>query len=351
MSSKKDLRSAIEKSGGVRSYVNSDKYEDMTDEQLKLAAFDSRRNQDDLDITQKMANDNRRTNLLQKAGFDWFDIDDLHPHPDNHYSIDEEDIINLAGLIYESSEIQPLVLRETEDGIQIIDGERRWRACKLLSEIDGDAWRMVPAHCHPLNSLTDQQVEFILNANNLGQRELTPSEKARGFAVIADALVEWRKKDPSLKGVKTKTYLAKHFNVSERTAMTNLTIARNLSEEGKELLDKGHITQEQAETISRLSEEEQGIIINNITDKSLSKEEINDFIDKVKEQDESLTKSSADNILSKPPKRKQAQTNTYLTKAKNALKKACRQSEPASFALLGEIKELVKTIEKREDAR
>lgn len=350
MSSKRNLRAAIEESGGVRSFVSSDKYENMTNEELKLAAFESRHNQD-IDITQKMANDNKRNALLQKAGFDWFDIDDLHPHPDNHYSINEEDIVNLAGLIYESSEIQPLVLRETEDGIQIIDGERRWRACKLLSELYGDEWRMVPAHCHPYNSLTEQQVEFILNANNIGQRELTPSEKAKGFSVIADALVEWRKTDPSLKGVKTKTYLAKHFNVSERTAMTNLAIARNLSAEGKELLDKGLITQEQAESISRLPEEDQSFITESVIDKNLSKEETGNLIEEVKHRDGTSASAGIDDIPTSTSKRKTPETNTYLTKARNALRKACRQSEPASYAILGEIKEIIRAIEDREQER
>ena len=60
------------------------------------------------------------------------------PNPNNSYTITDEDVNNLAGLIWNSKEVEPLILRETEDGIQIIDGERRWRACKLLAE---KVWR------------------------------------------------------------------------------------------------------------------------------------------------------------------------------------------------------------------
>ena len=118
---------------------------------------------------------------------------------------------NLAGLIWNSKEVEPLILRETEDGIQIIDGERRWRACKLLAEKYGDAWRMVPGRCHKLGAVSDEQANFIMHSSNIGQRNIKPSERAQGFRVLADKLVEWRKDDPSLKGVNTKTYLAEHL--------------------------------------------------------------------------------------------------------------------------------------------
>lgn len=344
MSSKRNLRAALENGGGVRSLINSDKYEQMSEEQLRIAAFESRSNQD-IDVTMKMANDNRRNTLLQKAGFDWFDIDDLTPHPDNQYSINEESINNLAGLIYTTKEIQPLVLRETESGIQILDGERRWRACKLLAEKYGDVWRMVPAHCHPLGSLTDEEALLILHSNNMGQRNLTPSERAMGFKVIADALVEWRKDDPSLKGVKTKTYLAQHFGVSERTAMTNLAIAKGLSKEGLELLDDGRITQDQAETLSRLPEEKQHLVTDAISSDSVPKESASSFINAVKEGG-----FSRERILPQEtqPARKAPVTDTYLSKAKNALRKASRCPQSANLALLGEIKQLVKELEQRE---
>ena len=336
------LQAAIQKNGGARSYVNSEKYETMSDEQVKLAAFESRRNQD-IDITLKMANDHRRNTLLSKAGFDWFDVESLQPHPDNAYSIDEESIKNLAGLIYKSKEIQPLVVRETRDGIQILDGERRWRACKLLVEMYGDEWRMVPAHCHRLDTITDEQALFILHSNNMGQRIMTPSERAMGFEVLAEALVEWRKNDPALKGKKTKTYLAEHFGVSERTAMTNLAIARGLTPEGKSLLDSGMLTIEQAEHVSRLPEESQKLITETISQGTLSSDDRMDLIQAVRAGEKpgwSDTSAQASKM-----ERKKKETDGYLKTARNALKKASRCPEAANLALIGEIKQLLKEIE------
>lgn len=343
---KRNLQAAL-KERGAKSYVDPSLHESYTEEQLKEEAFRSRRNQES-DISQKMANDNRRNTLLRKAGFDWFDIEELHPHPDNLYSIDEESIKNLAGLIYKSKEIQPLVVRETKEGIQIIDGERRWRACKLLSEKYGEAWRMVPAHCHALDSLSEQEVEFILHSNNLGQRELTPSERAMGFKVVSDALVEWRKDDPSLKGVKTKTYLAEHFGVSERTAMTNLAIAKNLTKRCMDLWDEKIIPIKQAEKIAHLPEEKQEAIADILEGEKLSAEQIDELIDRIKTAPEIV--GVKEEVLTRPKRASKAKTtNSLLKNARDSLRKATRQKETPDPELLAQIKKCIMDLDERLD--
>ena len=112
------LQAALKNNGGAIANVTP-RYEKLTDEQMRLAAFEARDNQEGA-ITDKMANSNRRNTLLAEMGFDWFDIDNLKPNPNNSYTITDEDVNNLAGLIWNSKEVEPLILRETEDGIQII---------------------------------------------------------------------------------------------------------------------------------------------------------------------------------------------------------------------------------------
>lgn len=345
MSSRRNFKKAMQESGAGKTYVNPTMHEEMSDEQVREAAFQSRRNQD-CDISQKMADDNRRNTLLRKSGFDWIDIEELQPHPDNAYHVTEEDVENLAGLIYISKETQPLVVRETEDGLQIIDGERRWRAHKLLARLYGDAWRMVPARIHPLDSLTEEEVHFILHSNNAGQREKTASEKAMGFAAIADSLIEWRKANPSLKGVRTNAMLAEHFGVSERTAQTNLTIARGLTRRCCKLLDDKEITMAQAETIARLSEEKQETIADAIESGDVEKNDIDDLIQNIKDAENKPGSS----IGSKAPatrKLKEKTTNSLMRNAKNALRKAIRKPEDPDPVLVAELKEYVLMLDKR----
>lgn len=345
MSSKRNLKSALEKGGGARNYVDPVLHENLTDEQLRAAAFESRRNRE-ASSSDKMADDNARNTLLRKAGFDWFDILDIKPNPKNEYSINEDDIENLAGLIEHSHETQPLVLRETRDGIEIVDGERRWRAHKRLYERTGnDFWRMVPGRCHAFGTLSDEQADFIMHSNNLGQRELSPSEKAMGFAAVANALVEWRKNDPSLKGKKTREVLAERFGVSQSTVANELAIARGLSQEGKNLLDEGRLKKSVAVTISRMTEEQQDAITDAIATQGLDDDEIESLIKPVKAGETSPEEIRKNAATTSRPKT----TDRYLKSAKNALKKAYDCDQPADYALLGEIKQLIRKIDSKQD--
>ena len=350
---RKKLQAALQNNGGAIANVNP-RHEKLTDEQMRLAAFEARDNQS-ASITDKMANENRRNTLLAEMGFDWFDIDNLQPNPNNSYTITDEDVKNLAGLIWNSKEIEPLILRETEDGIQIIDGERRWRACKLLAEKYGDAWRMVPGRCHKMGAISDEQANFIMHSSNIGQRNIKPSERAQGFKVLADKLVEWRKDDPTLKGVNTKTYLAEHFGVSERTAQTLLNIARNLSKEGNDLLDEGSITQTQAEALSKLPSAKQEAVVVAVRQENLTPDEITALIETTKqykaEPEPQHVAEIAQTIKAEKPKEAKAvkDINGYLKSARNALRKAEQAEGEADFKLLGEIKALVREIEKSLD--
>lgn len=345
--SKRNLKAALEKGGGARSYVDPVIHEKLSDEELRRAAFDSRRNRENASSSDKLADDNTRNSLLRKAGFDWFDILEIHPNPNNAYTITDEDIENLAGLIEHSHETQPLVLRETKDGIEIVDGERRWSAHKLLYERTGnDFWRMVPGRCHALGSLSDEQAEFIMHSNNLGQRELSPSEKAMGFAAVADALVEWRKNDPSLKGKKTREVLAERFGVSQSTVANELAIARGLSTEGKELLDEGRLMKNQAVALSRMSSELQEAITEAINAQDLAGEEIDEIIEPAR-KGEASPKQIAESARAKTQRPKT--TDRYLRSARNALKRANKCEDPADYILLGEIKQLLRSISAKQD--
>ncbi len=349
---RKKLQEALKNNSGAVANVIPH-HKEMTDEEMRLEAFRKRDNQN-VSVTDKMSNQNVRNTLLSEMGFDWFDIDSLKPNPNNSYTITDEDVKNLAGLIYNSKEIEPLILRETEEGTEIIDGERRWRACKLLAEKYGDAWRMVPGRCHKLGSITDEQANFIMHSSNIGQRNIKPSERAQGFKVLADKLVEWRKDDPSLKGVNTKTYLAEHFGVSERTAQVLLNIARNLSKEGNDLLDSNVITQAQAESLSKLPSNKQSEVVEVITSENLDATGITQVIEGAKDQRNTPDSPIINPIMhetAEPAARKRTtkDLNGYLKTAKNALKNAEKATGEADFKLIGEIKAMIREIERMQD--
>lgn len=347
---KSKFEAAVKKTGGVRSIISDQSLVPLSDEEIRMEALNHRitEGQSPVEMT---TNNQRRQDLMGKMGYDFAHIDDLEPHPDNDYSIDMETIENLAASIYESGNTAPLLVRNLPERSkqQILAGERRWRAHKLLRERYGEQWAMVPIRS--LGTISDDHALFVLHSDNLMQRVTAPSERAKGFEIIADNLVKLREEDPSFKekykGKKTRAILAEQLKVSESTVANELAISRNLSDKGKQLLDDGAINKNQAVNVARLSDEKQAVIIDKLTKEELNDEAIDQIIEKIKKADFKLNKSDDINKIvtsTKPSK----DTNYYLRKAKNALRKACKQTEHASFSLLGEIKELNRALEERE---
>ena len=61
------------------------------------------------------------------------DIDKIHPNRNTasmHFNQDE--LEELSASIEKDGLLQPILVREAEDGDEIIAGERRWQACKLV---------------------------------------------------------------------------------------------------------------------------------------------------------------------------------------------------------------------------
>jgi len=69
--------------------------------------------------------------------------------------------------------VQPIAIRPMTDGhYQIVAGERRWRACKLL------ACQEIPAIVRDLN---DEAASAIMLAENIGREDLNPIEEANAY--------------------------------------------------------------------------------------------------------------------------------------------------------------------------
>lgn len=85
----------------------------------------------------------------------------------------EEKIEELARTIHTHGVIQPIVIRSIgEDQFEIIAGERRYRAMKLLE------WLEVPAI---VRNLDDKETASIALIENLQREELTPIEEAYAY--------------------------------------------------------------------------------------------------------------------------------------------------------------------------
>lgn len=114
------------------------------------------------------------------------DLDMCHPSPTNpRRTFDEARLRELADSIKSTGLAQPITVREmpqhvaeklgTEARLEIVCGERRWRAHGLAE---------LPTIECILRELTDEQVVRIQVLENLQREDLTAIEEAEGFATL-----------------------------------------------------------------------------------------------------------------------------------------------------------------------
>ncbi len=104
-------------------------------------------------------------------------INDLVPsplQPRKHFS--EDSLTELKNSIAELGIIQPLIIRKVDGRIELIAGERRWRASRMLG------LKTVPVIERPS---TDQEVLEMALIENLQRQDLNAIEEAEGYVRLA----------------------------------------------------------------------------------------------------------------------------------------------------------------------
>lgn len=103
----------------------------------------------------------------------------VEPNPDQpRQNFDEEELSSLADSIRIHGVIQPLTVRQMENGYyQIIAGERRWRAARLAGLDD------IPAVVMEAN---DREVTELALIENLQRQDLNPVEEAMGYESLME---------------------------------------------------------------------------------------------------------------------------------------------------------------------
>jgi len=88
---------------------------------------------------------------------------------------DEEELFKLAQSIRAYGLIQPIVVRSVEGKYQIIAGERRFRACRMLG------MERIPAIVQDMN---DQNAAAVSLIENIQRRELNYFEEANAYSLL-----------------------------------------------------------------------------------------------------------------------------------------------------------------------
>ncbi len=160
------------------------------------------------------------------------DVKAIIPASDNVRS-DLGDLTGLVASIEESGIVAPLRVVPLEGGksFELVDGHRRFAAAKKAG------LKVVPCISE---ELTDEQRRTIMLVTILHQEDLSPVDKARGFAQLADL-------------GNNQTQVSKLIGVSQATVSKHLAIAR-LPEKAAKWLSEGKLTVDNAAKISTLPE-------------------------------------------------------------------------------------------------
>jgi len=176
-------------------------------------------------------------------------ISEIEPNRDQpRKTFSDETISMLADSIREHGMIQPILVRPlSTGGYQIVAGERRWRAAKMLGLDE------VPVNIRELSDIQTMQIAVI---ENLQRENLNPIEEAMGY----NELIE--------KYGMTQETVAKMAGRS-RSAVANAVRLLSLPEKVIEMVRKGEISAGHAKALLGLKSEEEIIeiaekIVNNV---------------------------------------------------------------------------------------
>ena len=108
------------------------------------------------------------------------DIEELRPNPYQPRRVfDEQALEELAASIKEHGVFQPIIVKKSIKGYEIIAGERRFRASKLAGK------KTIPAI---VRNFTDEQMMEIALLENLQREDLTVIEEAVAYQKMQTAL-------------------------------------------------------------------------------------------------------------------------------------------------------------------
>ncbi len=157
----------------------------------------------------------------------------------------DKSIEELSASIAENGVIQPIIVRNTERGFEIVAGERRWRAAQKAGVNE------VPVIVKQVN---DQQSLELALIENLQREDLNPVEEARAYEMLISQYDL------------THEQIAKQIG-KDRTTITNSLRLLKLSQRALDALSSGQISQGHARALVSLEESAK---INQVLDKIIS---------------------------------------------------------------------------------
>jgi len=181
-------------------------------------------------------------------------IEKIIPSENNHYSI--ERIEELAASIETQGLMHNLVVLEANERgeHELISGERRLHACRMLYEGGNQSFATIPCKVDPETDRDAAELKLIFG--NSTARILSDAEKTRQVARSKELLKKMKDKGYPIKG-RLRSALATLYGVSDAQIGRMESIDAHLTPEIKEEFQGGTLGVTAAYEISTLPEEEQ----------------------------------------------------------------------------------------------
>lgn len=177
-------------------------------------------------------------------------LDDIRSNPYQPRKVFDEDALKeLSESIKEHGVVQPIIVKKSIKGYELVAGERRTKAARLAG------LSTIPAIVRDFN---DEEMMEIALIENIQRENLNPIEEALAYDNIIKST-----------GM-TQDVIAQKFGKS-RSYVTNMLGLLKLPEETKKLVESGKISSSHARTLSKLDDENE---INSLA-KKIVKDNIN----------------------------------------------------------------------------
>jgi len=164
-----------------------------------------------------------------RPGIREVDIAQIRPHPHQpRRHFDPAALDELARSIADKGVLQPILLRPSGDGYEIVAGERRWRAAQRAS------LHRIPAIIRDMDDAASAEVALI---ENVQRTDLTAIEEAEGYYQLISRFAHSQDDVARLVG-------------KSRSHVTNLLRLLDLPEEVREMLLRGDISMGHARAIA-----------------------------------------------------------------------------------------------------
>lgn len=241
-------------------------------------------------------------NINESQGVQTIRLSEIEPNknqPRRHF--DEAAITALADSIRQHGLIQPILVRSTGTGYQIVAGERRWRACRMLGMSEISAI---------IKDFSDSETAQIALIENIQREDLNPIEEAAAYKELMD------------KYEMTQEALSKAVGKS-RPAIANAVRLLNMPEKVQELVKKGELSAGQAKAIAAAETDDEMIYLaEKAANGQLTVRAIEKILSKKDEDDAEDTEDDAEDTEENKNTSEKRQNMNYFTEMEISLRDA-----------------------------